>query len=641
MDEMHKTKEAVRKDNWERVNKERVGNMKKRLLAILSALALVVGLLPLTALADPIDTDVVIHKMSVDTGTGLAQHNGEEITDFTGTNLEDSEPVAGVIFKYWTVAPTATAAQLAAIKGLANIAQCEAYAAANPTILTGGTTTSATGADGTVRINGMAEGIYLFAEVNGADLNVSEYIGVPFVLELPAMKADGRSYFGTGTNALHVYPKNVLRSPGVDLETRDDNGTAIGGARIGSSDFLVYMKNTAGTYVLVAGVGTAGRIALPSGFITLASLPAGEYQLVNVAAPTGYLTDDRPIYFSVSGGAITFDGTNSNPKSYFTAGTGGDNDMITLLLRREPGDPEKEVDGEMEGTYQIGDTFTYTVRLGVPSDIIEYAEYKMTDVLDSQLSWAGTDGEGDVVVRSGATTLTLGTHYTKTVMGDTLILEFDPTTLGAYAGATLTITYRVIINDTAVMGVDLENNVTFDFDNGHGATGSKEPPPPIVWTGGVKFLKVDGKDDNVLLAGAEFKIATDAAGTSFLSWTAPLIAANMTGSFITPVVGEDIVMVSNASGRFEIKGLAGGTYYLVETKAPIVGDITYNLLRDPAPFVVTKTSYETGQELVVENNAGIQIPRTGGIGTAIFSVSGALLMILGVFLFRRKKGSQE
>ena len=63
---------------------------RKRLLSALCAFALVVGILPImpaAAVAAPIDTDVVIHKMSVDEGTGLAQHNGEEITDLTGTNL--------------------------------------------------------------------------------------------------------------------------------------------------------------------------------------------------------------------------------------------------------------------------------------------------------------------------------------------------------------------------------------------------------------------------------------------------------------------------------------------------------------------------------------------------------------------------
>jgi len=619
-------------------SKHRPGLM--RLMGVVCAIALATGFLPQAAAADSIITDVVIHKMSVDSGTGLVQHSGEEITDFKGTNLEGSTPLEGVVFKYWKIADTATPSQLAAIMGLSSISQCEAYAAANPTLLSDGTTTAATGADGTVRINSMEEGRYLFAEVNGASLNVNEYVGVPFVLELPAMKASGTAYFGTGSNALHVYPKNVLRSPGLDIETRDDNGTLLGGARIGSSEFLVSVKEGPGSYTPLSAIGTGGKVVLPTGLLTLANLPAGEYQLVNVTAPTGYLIDDRPIYFSVSGGVVSFDSTGSNPKSYFSAGTDDDNDIITLLLRKEPDDPIKVVDGELEASYQIGQAITYTVALGIPSDIAEYETYRMTDTLDNQLSWAGTDSEGDVLVKSGSTTLIEDTHYIKTVDAQTLALEFDPATLAPFAGATITITYKVVINESAIMGRDLENNVVFEFDNGHGDGGSKMPPPPVIWTGGAVFVKVDGKNPKVFLPGAEFKIANDAAGTSFVTWTAALIAVNPSGSFVTPAAGADIIMVSDTDGKFEIKGLASGTYYLVETKAPTVGTTTYNLLKEPAAFVVTKTSFEAGEEFVIQNKAGIQIPQTGGIGTTIFTITGAFLMAVAVFLFRRKKNTQ-
>ena len=618
--------------------------MRKRLLRMLCACALVAGLMPImpvASVAAPIDTDVVIHKMSVDETTGLAQHNGEEIDDFTGTNLEGSTPLEGVIFKYWTINDTVTPAELAAIQGLSSIAQCEAFATANPKILFNATTTAATDIDGIVRINDMPEGMYLFAEVNGSDLNVFGYVGVPFVLELPAMKTDGTAYFGTGANALHVYPKNVLRSPGLVLETREDNGTLLGGARIGSSEFLVSVKTGPGTFEPLSDIGAGGKIILPTGLLTLANLPAGEYQLTNVGAPTGYLTDDRPIYFTVAGGVVTFDSAGSNPKSYFTAAADDDNDTITLLLRREPADPIKEANGELEGTYQVGDTITYTVKLGIPSDIAEYATYKMTDTLDTHLSWAGTDMEGDVQVTSGVAILEEDTHFVKAILGKTLTLDFDPSELADFAGATLTVTYTVVINVTAIMGEDLENRVSFEFDNGHGDGGTKEPPPPVVWTGGARFVKVDAKNPKVFLPGAQFKIATEATGTSFLTWTAPLISANSAGSFITPTVGADIVMVSDTTGHFEIKGLAGGTYYLVEIKAPTVGGTTYNLLRGPAAFEVTKTSYDTGQELTVENKSGLQIPQTGGIGTAVFTVSGACLMVAAVFLRRRKRSPQE
>jgi len=608
---------------------------KRRLIGVLCILALVIGMVPSLAGADPIVTDLVIHKRQVATGTVLEQHNGLEITDFTGTNLAGSTPIAGVIFKYWTISPTVTPAQMAVIQGLANIAAIEAYATANPTILTGGTLTSATGVDGTVRINGMAEGMYIFAETNAADLNITEFIGVPFLLELPAMKVDGTAYFGTGANALHVYPKNVLKIPGLDVETKTGLTKATS-LRIGGTAFDIYKKNAAGDYVKI------DTASLPSGIATLADLPAGEYQLINTTVPTGYLIDNRPIYFTVSAGVVSYSATGNNPESWFTAATATENAIVHLLLRASPV-PDKEVDGAKEKTYEIGDVIPWTVKLPVPADIDQYLTFKMVDTLDTKLSWAGTDGIGDVSVKVDGVEIP-ATCYTKAVTATTLTLTFDPDLITAYAGKNIFVSYKTIINDTAVMGEDIANDAALEFNNGHGGSGTNRPPdPPKVWTGGFKWVKVDGANPTITLEGAEFKIATNAAGTTFVKWTTELIAANTASMFATPMtVGSDIVMKSNATGQFEIKGLAGGTYYLVETKAPTRAGTTYNLMRDPAAFVVTKTSYVAATPGInVENRAGLRIPQTGGIGMALFTVVGLSMMGYAVFLFRKKKDTGE
>ncbi|MDR2715511.1 MAG: SpaH/EbpB family LPXTG-anchored major pilin, partial [Coriobacteriaceae bacterium] len=288
--------------------------------------------------------------------------------------------------------------------------------------------------------------------------------------------------------------------------------------------------------------------------------------------------------------------------------------------------------------YQIGDPITWEVTIPVPSEIGDYEYYRIVDTLDSQLSWVGN---GNVVVKAGATTLTSPAAYSTSISGQTLTVNFVPSALKAYEGQTLTITYDTVINATADMGQLAKNNVSLEFNNGHGGEGTTVPDlPPAVWTGGIKFLKVDGQNQNMTLPGAEFKIATNAAGTDFIKWNAELIAANSTGSFVTPATGQDIVMVSNANGAFEIKGLAGGTYYLVEIKAPLDSNgRPYNLMRDPAPFEITKTSYGANASDAVKilNNQGWAPPMTGGMGTLLFTLVGGALMALGVVLFFRKK----
>jgi len=600
------------------------------------ASALIFALLPAaSATGVPISTDLVIHKMQVESGTDLSPSTGLELGNLTGTNLEGATPLAGVIFKYWTISPSATPSQMSEIKGLMTIADINTYIAANPTLLTGATQLSATDASGVVRVNGLDEGLYLFAETNGADLNISEYIGVPFLLELPAMKTDGSGYFGTGADALHVYPKNVKKSAGLDVKTVNESGAQIGGA------LFRVQQLVGGVYQDVTSVGTGGVITLSTGFITLADLPAGQYQLVNTIAPPGYMSDERPVKFTVSSGDVTFDDPNS-PMATFTPATSTDNPLITVKYNKKPSLEKTEGSG---GTEQVGEEVIWTVAADVPTGIVDYQVFTLIDTIDTRLDFLGLT---EVTVTVDDVPLVSGTDYTLSY--DTGTREFSvvfvPTQLVGYVGKKVVVTYKTAINETALMGEEIPNHVTLDFDNGHGAISDpgdpNNPPiepeqPPSVWTGGAQFKKIDGSNQTAVLPGAQFKIAKDAAGTIFLQWTQGLLDANTASKFVTPEVGQDIVMKSGDDGIFEIKGLKGGTYYLVEIKAPNVSGTQYNLLREPTAFMITKTSYEVTSLMNIENRSGLHLPQTGGIGTVLFTLVGVGLMTFAIILFKKRK----
>lgn len=111
-------------------------------------------------------------------------------------------------------------------------------------------------------------------------------------------------------------------------------------------------------------------------------------------------------------------------------------------------------------------------------------------------------------------------------------------------------------------------------------------------------------------------------------------------------------MVTPETGRFSIRGLDSGVYYLEEIYAPA----GYALLDEPIKVQIDnqgKVRYPgedgtfSGDALAdglvkVENYAGPSMPETGGVGTTVFYVLGtALVLGAGVFLLSEKKAKEE
>lgn len=121
----------------------------------------------------------------------------------------------------------------------------------------------------------------------------------------------------------------------------------------------------------------------------------------------------------------------------------------------------------------------------------------------------------------------------------------------------------------------------------------------------------------------------------------------------TDTTAEKVKLVSDGQGKFEITGLAYGTYYLQETKAPkgyALNDARYKFEIKAGSYKATEggVTYESdapvsdatvgGAQRV--DNRKVTIPQTGGIGTVIFTVVGIALMA-GAFIAMRKRTAEE
>ncbi|MGN1007239.1 MAG: SpaA isopeptide-forming pilin-related protein, partial [Aristaeellaceae bacterium] len=169
-------------------------------------------------------------------------------------------------------------------------------------------------------------------------------------------------------------------------------------------------------------------------------------------------------------------------------------------------------------------------------------------------------------------------------------------------------------------------------------------------------LKKHAKSSEDHLAGATFQLEdTDGNVIPLIEVAENTYRRLLAGEDET---GESVVteFTTTSTGNVILEGLDAGTYYLNEIEAPS----GYNRLPDKVKVEITSAESGEAEEKAltkgfkvndtdvaddvadVENQAGTELPSTGGIGTTIFYIVGGLLVICaGVLLVVRKRMSAE
>ena len=333
----------------------------------------------------------------------------------------------------------------------------------------------------------------------------------------------------------------------------------------------------------------------------------------------------------------------------------------TVSLKTEAPSITKTADKD---TVSIGQVVKYTVTGSVP-DTTGYSEYvyKIHDTLSNGLDFVN-DANG-TALGEGATTVNVTVAFKDAGVTDAVKAPTTATLSGvnkrtmaldlsawvkanqANKGKEFTVTYYAKVNKDAV--VTEKNKAQLEYGNKPGETTTTTPSEAKTPTYPLDINKIK-KGSEEKLAGAKFKLYKDSAENESNVIKVTGSEGNYVVDSTSPTT--EFVSVDSITGQgynLHVNGLAEGTYYLVETKAPdgfnkltapIVIKITKSTDTDVNKWTISKDgTVEKDKIIDVENSTGSILPSTGGMGTIAFTVVAALL-VLGVavsFIRDRKR----
>ena len=233
------------------------------------------------------------------------------------------------------------------------------------------------------------------------------------------------------------------------------------------------------------------------------------------------------------------------------------------------------------------------------------------------------------------------TDYTFTETTDGFTIDFSEAFLKRFEDKeyALIVMYSATLTEKVVIGGTGNTNETYLK---YGVSSESNHSTTTTYTFGIPVLKYTG-DVSKPLAGAKFKLYTDSNCNE--ESTALKFNLNNNKYRYDSTNGKTVLTSLETTGRIDIEGLEAGTYYLKEIEAPK----GYNLLKNPVTikidsegkiFVNNSTTENTG-DVKVENKSGTVLPSTGGTGTTMIYLVGAVLVLgSGVVLAtkRRVKG---
>jgi LPXTG-motif cell wall-anchored protein len=449
-----------------------------------------------------------------------------------------------------------------------------------------------TNENGQFTLDGLAPGTYRFAETKApAGYLINDTPTDPFVIT---------DHASDKPDAVPVTATDYKGS--VKFSKTDLDGNTLLGATF---DFQQYLDGAWKTYPYL---NDELDVLTATGTTTITGLAPGQYQFVELTAPSGYLLDKTPVSYTIDNSSAGEPSTIAQSKKdainsiTLTKVDKNDEDAVLKgaefkLVDSSNNIVEKDVTGKsLPSTWTTDDKGQFTVN-GLPSGNYSFIETKApdgyeldttpipftvknTDVQTQSLQ--ATDQLNSVVftksdvndknaVLKGAEFQLIDSENNvvkKDITGKTLPTTWTTNDQGQFTVNGLAPGEYKFIETKAPNGYELDATpIPFTLTN----TDAKAIPVTATdKLNSAVLTKIDKNDKNIHLQGAEFKLVdkdgntvkTDANGKTLpTTWT------------------------TDDQGQFTVKGLAPGKYNFIETKAPN----GYELDATPIPFEVTNT----------------------------------------------------